>query len=358
MSTMIKEEVKTATMKALVYHGPNQKAWEDKPKPVLGKTTDAVVRITTTTICGTDLHIMKGDVPAVTDGRILGHEGVGVIEECGTAVTNFKKGDKVLISCVTSCGKCDFCKKGMFSHCRNGGWILGNTIDGTQAQYVLIPHADNSLYHAPEGVDEGALVMLSDIFPTGHECGVLNGQVKPGDTVAIVGSGPIGLAALLTAQFYSPAKLIMIDMDDNRLKVAKSFGATHTINFKLEKVEEKIKALTNGDGVDVAIEAVGTPGSFDTCQSIIGAGGRIANIGVHGKPVELHLERLWDRNIAITTRLVDTATTPMLLKVLVSGKLDAKKMGTHEYALTEMIKAYETFANAAQAKALKVILKA
>jgi alcohol dehydrogenase len=301
---------------------------------------------------------MKGDVPAVTDGRILGHEGVGFIEECGTEVSKFKKGDRVLISCVTSCGKCDFCKKEMFSHCRDGGWILGNTINGTQAQYVLIPYADNSLYPALAGVDESALVMLSDIFPTGLECGVLNGRVKPGDTVAIVGSGPIGLAALLTAQFYSPAKLIMIDMDDNRLKIAKSFGATHTLNFKLEKVEERIKALTNGDGVDVAIEAVGTPSSFDTCQSIIGAGGRIANIGVHGKPVELHMEKLWDRNITITTRLVDTATTPMLLKVLGSGKLDAKKMGTHEYALNDMIKAYETFANAAKEKALKVILKA
>ena len=345
-------------MHALVYHGPDRRAWEDKPKPVVGEPTDAVVRVTTSTICGTDLHILKGDVPAVTDGRILGHEGVGIVEEVGTGVTQFKKGEKVLISCITSCGKCDYCKKGMYSHCRTGGWILGNSIDGTQAQYVRIPHADNSLYRAPEGVDEDALVMLSDIFPTGFECGVLNGQVKPGDTVAIVGSGPIGLAALLTAQFYSPRWLIMIDQDENRLKVALSFGATHTINFKNEKVADRIQSLTNGEGVDVAIEAVGTPGSFETCQYIIAPGGRIANIGVHGKSVELHLEKLWDRNMTLTTSLVDTVTTPMLLKVLQSGKLDAKKLVTHSFALSDVMKAYDTFGNAAKENALKVILKA
>jgi alcohol dehydrogenase len=357
MTTLVKEETKTNIMKALIYHGPTQRAWEDKPKPSIKDTTDAIIRITTSTICGTDLHIMKGDVPSVINGRILGHEGVGIVEETGAGVTQFKKGDKVLISCITSCGKCDYCKKGMYSHCRNGGWILGNTIDGTQAQYVRIPHADNSLYKAPPDVDEEALVMLSDIFPTGFECGVINGQVKPGDKVAIVGSGPIGLAALLTAQFYSPAMLILIDQDDNRLKVARAFGATHTINFKTEKVEERVKALTNGDGVDVAIEAVGVPSSFETCQNIIGPGGRIANIGVHGKPAELHLEKLWDRNITITTRLVDTVTTPMLLKVLQSGKLDAKRMGTHKFALSDVMKAYDTFGNAAKENALKVILK-
>jgi alcohol dehydrogenase len=301
---------------------------------------------------------MKGDLPAVTDGRILGHEAVGIVEEVGTGVSNFKKGDKVIDSCITSCGKCDFCKKGMYSHCRDGGWILGYLIDGTQAQYVRIPHADNSLYHTPPGLDEEALVMLSDIFPTGFECGVLNGQVKPGDTVAIVGSGPIGLSALLTAQFYSPAQIILIDRDDNRLQVARAFGATHTINYMEEKVEERIKLLTNGEGVDVAIEAVGTPGSFETCQSIVAAGGRIANIGVHGKPVELHMEKLWDRNIAITTRLVDAVTTPMLLKVLQSGKLDAKRMGTHTFALSDVMRAYDIFGNAAKENALKVVLKA
>ena len=358
METIIKEEVKTDTMKALVYHGPGNKNWENKLKPSIRKTGDAVVRITTSTICGTDLHIMKGDVSTVTDGRILGHEGVGVIEEIGSGVTQFKKGDKVLISCITSCGKCDYCKKGMYSHCRDGGWILGNKIDGTQAQNVRIPYADNSLYHAPEGVGEEALVMLSDIFPTGFECGVLNGKVHPGDNVAIVGAGPIGMAALLTAQFYSPAQIILIDQDENRLQVARVFGATHTINFKDESPLERIKLLTDGAGVDVAIEAVGVPSSFLTCQSIIAPGGRIANIGVHGKPVELHLEKLWDRNISITTRLVDTVTTPMLLKVLQSGKLDAARLGTHTFALTDILKAYDTFGNAAKEKALKVILKA
>jgi len=344
------------TMKALVYHGAGKKSWEDKPKPGLTKATDAIVKILKTTICGTDLHIMKGDLPEVADGRIIGHEGVGIIEEVGSAVSNFKKGDHVIISCVTSCGKCEYCKKGMYSHCADGGWILGYMIDGTQAEYVRIPHADNSLYPIPAGSDEEALVMLSDILPTGFECGVLNGQVKPGDVVAIVGSGPIGVAALLTAQFYSPAEIIMIDMDQNRLNVAKTFGATHIINSGSENAIERIKSLTNGRGVDVAIEAVGVPATFELCQEIIAPGGHIANIGVHGKSVTLHLEKLWSSNITITTRLVDTVTTPLLLKTVQSKKIEPKKLITHHFKLSEVIKAYETFGNAAEEKALKVIL--
>ena len=345
-------------MKALVYHGAGKKAWEDKPKPTLNDPTDAIVKVSKTTICGTDLHILKGDVPAVTDGRILGHEGVGVIEEVGAGVSNFKKGDRVLISCITSCGKCDACKKGMYSHCANGGWILGHLIDGTQAEYVRIPYADTSLYHVPKGVDEDALVMLSDILPTGFECGVLNGAVKPGDSVAIVGGGPVGLAALLTAQFYSPADLIMVDLDDNRLEVARSFGATQTVNSRDGKAVEKVLALTGGKGVDVAIEAVGIPATFDLCQDVVAAGGHIANVGVHGKSVSLKLEKLWAHNVTITTRLVDTVTTPMLLKNVVAGRLAPTKLITHRYVLDEFMKAYETFGNAAKEKALKVIVKA
>jgi alcohol dehydrogenase len=355
-SAEVNSKPKANTMMALVYHGPGKKSWEEKPMPSLIKPTDAVVKILKTTICGTDLHIMKGDVPEVTDGRIIGHEGVGVIEEVGNAVSNFKKGDHVLISCITSCGKCEYCKKGMYSHCEDGGWILGHLIDGTQAEYVRIPHADNSLYPIPAGADEEALVMLSDILPTGFECGVLNGQVKPGDTVAIVGSGPIGLAALLTAQFYSPAEIIMIDMDDNRLNVAKTFGATQTINSRNTDVVEKIKSLTNGKGVDTAIEAVGIPDTFELCALIIAPGGHIANIGVHGKSATLHLETLWSRNITITTRLVDTVTTPMLLKTVQSKKLDPNNLITHHFKLDQVIEAYETFGNAAKQKALKVIL--
>ncbi len=344
-------------MKALVYHGPGERAWENKPRPSLREATDAIVRITTSTICGTDLHIMKGDVPTVTDGRILGHEGIGIVEEAGTGVADFKAGDKVLISCITSCGKCDFCRKSMYSHCRKGGWILGNTIDGTQAELVRIPYADTSLYHVPMDADDEALVMLSDILPTGFECGVLNGQVKPGDTVAIVGAGPVGLAALLTAQFYSPAVLIMIDLDDHRLQVAKSLGATALVNSADGKAAERVMELTGGAGVDVAIEAVGVPATFDICQNILAAGGRLANVGVHGKPVELHVEKLWDRNITLTTRLVDTVSTPMLLKIVQSGKLQPAKLATHRFALHDVMKAYDTFGNAAKEGALKVILK-
>jgi alcohol dehydrogenase len=345
------------TMKALVYHGPGKRAWEDKPRPRLAKATDAVVRVTTTTICGTDLHILKGDVPTVTDGRILGHEGVGIVEEAGTGVSRVKKGDKVLISCITSCGTCSLCRKGMYSHCEDGGWILGHLIDGTQAQYVRIPHADTSLYVLPPAAEEAAMVMLSDIFPTGFECGVINGQVKPGDTVAIVGAGPIGLAALLTAQFYSPSEIVMIDPDENRLKVAQALGATRTVKAVGEEAVLAVKGLTSGAGVDVAIEAVGVPATFDVCQGIVAPGGRIANIGVHGKPVELHLERLWSHNITLTTRLVDTVTTPMLLKLALSGRLQPLKLVTHRFRLDEAMKAYDTFANAGKERALKVVLK-
>jgi len=343
-------------MKALVYHGPGNKSWEEKPKPTIKETTDAVVKILKTTICGTDLHIMKGDLPDVTDGRIIGHEGVGIIEEAGSSVSNFKTGDHVLISCITSCGKCEYCKKGMYSHCVNGGWILGNLIDGTQAEYVRIPHADNSLYPIPAGADEEALVMLSDILPTGFECGVLNGQVKPGDTIAIIGAGPVGLAALLTAQFYTPAEIIVIDMDDNRLAVAKTFGATHIINSGRENAIDEVMKLTNNKGVDTAIEAVGIPPTFELCQSIVAAGGRIANVGVHGKSVTLHLETLWSKNISITTRLVDTVTTPMLFKTVQAEKILPKKLITHHFKLEEVVEAYDTFEHAAREKALKVIL--
>ncbi len=348
----------STTMKALVYHGPGNRAWEDKPRPTIQESSDAIVRITTSTICGTDLHILKGDLPAVTDGRILGHEGIGVVEQIGTGVSEFHVGDKVIVSCVTACLKCDFCKRSMYSHCRHGGWILGYTIDGTQAEYVRIPQADGSLYHFPADGDEEAMVMLSDILPTGFECGVLNGQVKPGDSVAIVGAGPVGLAVLLTAQFYSPAAIFMIDLDDKRLAVAKTFGATTLVNSTDGKAAQHVMELTEGAGVDVAIEAVGIPATFDICQAIVAAGGRIANVGVHGKPVELHMEKLWDRNISLTTRLVDAVTTPMLLKVVRSGKLQPSKLVTHRFAMNDIMKAYDTFANAAKEGALKVVLKA
>ncbi|MHA4808615.1 zinc-dependent alcohol dehydrogenase family protein [Flavitalea flava] len=343
-------------MKALVYEGPGKKSWMDKPKPVIKEPTDVIVRILQTTICGTDLHILKGDVPEVVNGRILGHEGVGVIEETGSQVNHVKVGDHVLISCITSCGQCAYCKKGMYSHCEKGGWILGHLIDGTQAEFVRIPYADNSLYKIPAGMDEEALVMLSDILPTGFECGVLNGRIQPGNTVAIVGAGPIGLAALLTAQFYSPAEIILIDLDDNRLEVARQFGATRTINSRTEKAIEKIMEYTGNIGVDTAIEAVGIPATFELCQSIIAPGGTIANIGVHGKSVELHLETLWSKNITITTRLVDTVTTPMLLKTVQSKKLTPSLLITHRFRLEDILKAYDTFHHADKEKALKVIL--
>lgn len=345
-------------MKALVYGGPGQKSLEDRPKPELQAPGDAIVRIVKTTICGTDLHILKGDVATCAPGRILGHEGVGIVDSVGAAVTAFRPGDHVLISCISACGKCDYCRRGMYSHCTTGGWILGNEIDGTQAEYVRIPHADTSLYPIPAGADEEALVMLSDILPTGFECGVLNGRVEPGSTVAIVGGGPIGLAALLTAQFYSPAEIIMIDLDDNRLQVAKRFGATATVNAAGGKAAETVMKMTGGRGVDTAIEAVGVPASFATCEDIVAPGGTIANVGVHGVKVDLHLERLWSRNITITTRLVDTVTTPMLLKTVQSRKIDPKQLITHRFKLDQILDAYDTFGQAASTHALKVVVEA
>lgn len=343
-------------MKALVYRGPGLKALEERPKPEVLAPTDAIVRMTRTTICGTDLHILKGDVPSCKPGRILGHEGVGVVEKTGEAVTAFAVGDRVLISCISACGRCSYCRKLMYSHCTTGGWILGNGIDGTQAEWVRVPHADSSLYRIPDGVDEEAMVLLSDILPTGFECGVLNGKVQPGSNVAIVGAGPIGLAALLTCQFYSPAQIIMIDLDDNRLEVARSFGATAA--FRSDAAVDAVRKLTEGQGVDTAIEAVGVPNTFELCEELVAPGGTIANIGVHGRPVSLHLEALWDRNITITTRLVDTVSTPMLMNVLRSGKLDPKRLITHRFELDRILDAYDTFAHASTTRALKVIIEA
>ena len=344
------------TMKALVYGGPGKIEWKATPIPHIEKPTDAVVKILKTTICGTDLGILKGKVPSVKPGTTLGHEGIGIIEEVGLAVKNFKKGDHVIISCITADGTCEYCKKQMYSHCEDGGWILGNLINGTQAEYVRIPHAANSLYAIPENADEEALVMLSDILPTGHEIGVINGCVKPGDTIAIVGAGPIGMAALLTAQFYSPAKIYMIDIDENRLELAKKFGATDTINSEKEDAVKRIMTETK-DGVDVSIEAVGLPATFDICQNIVRPGGHVANIGVHGHSIDLQIQNLWIKNITITMGLVNTNTTPMLLKTVSSGKIDPNKLITHHFKLDEILKAYEVFENASKEKAMKVIIE-
>lgn len=342
-------------MKGLVYGGPGKIEYKDVPYPSIEKPTDALVKIVKTTICGTDLGILDGKTPTAKPGTTLGHEGIGVIEETGSSVRNFRKGDLVIISCITSDGSCEYCKKQLYAHCEDGGWILGHLINGTQAEYVRIPHADNSLHAVPEGVNQDALVMLSDILPTGHEIGVIDGRVKPGDTIAIIGAGPIGMAALLTAQFYSPAKIYMVDLDDNRLKLAKKLGATDIINSGTEDAAKIIMSETK-DGVDVAMEAVGVPATFDICQKIVRPGGNIANIGVHGKSVDLQLQDLWIRNITITTGLVNTNTTPMLLKTVVSGKIKPEEMVTHHFKLAEIMQAYEVFGDAGKQKALKIIL--
>jgi alcohol dehydrogenase len=344
-------------MKALVYHGPGKKAWEEVDKPGLRDDTDAIVRVDATTICGTDLHILKGDLPAVTDGRILGHEAVGTVESVGTGVKTVRVGDRVLVSCVTACSACRFCREGRFGQCLGGGgWILGNTIDGTQAEYVRVPFADTSTYPAPAGVTDEALLMLADILPTAYEVGVLNGKVQPGDVVAVVGCGPIGLSAVMGARLFSPSHIVAIDQADVRLEAAKAFGADVTVNNGREDALAAVQALTDGLGADVAIEAVGVPATFELATQLIRPGGRVANIGVHGEPATLHLEDLWTRDVTITTGLVDTYSTPTLLKLVRGHQLEAARFVTHHFALDAMDEAYDVFGRAADTGALKVVL--
>ena len=346
-------------MKALIYHGPQDKRWESKSDPTIEEPTDAIVRIDTTTICGTDLHILKGDVPAVTDGRTLGHEAVGTVVETGSAVMNLREGDKVLVSCISACGRCAYCKRGMYSQCLNGGgWILGHLVDGTQAEYVRAPFADNSLYKVPEGLSDEQVLFLADILPTGFEIGVLNGKVKPGDTVAVVGAGPVGLAAIMTAKLYGPGRVIAIDLADSRLERARAFGADETVNNSEEDAVARVKEVTDGLGADVAMEAVGVPATFELCTELVCPGGRVANVGVHGKPATLHLETLWIKSITITTGLVDTSSTPTLLKLVSEGRLDPTPFATHRFGLDEMMDAYGVFADAAHTDAMKVVLTA
>ena len=346
-------------MKALVYHGPGNKAWEQVPDPVVIDSTDAIVRVEATTICGTDLHILKGDLPAVTDGRILGHEAVGTVIEVGSAVRRVRVGDRVLVSCITSCGTCRYCREGHAGQCLGGGgWILGNTIDGTQAERVRVPFADLSTYPIPAGVSDEAVLMLADILPTGYEVGVLNGNVRPGDVVAVVGAGPIGLAAITGARLFSPSTVIAIDLADSRLTAAKTFGADVTVNNSREDALEIVRSLTGGLGADVAIEAVGVPASFELATTLVRPGGHVANIGVHGKPAALHLEDLWSRNVTITTGLVDAFSTPTLLRLIGAGQLDPSRLVTHHFALDEFEAAYDVFANAAETGALKVVATA
>jgi len=344
-------------MKALVYQGPGTKAWMDVPDPTLQADTDVIVRVAATTICGTDLHILKGDTPEVTSGRILGHEAVGTVEQVGSGVKTLSIGDRVLVSCITACGSCRFCREGHYGQCLGGGgWILGHLIDGTQAELVRVPFADTSTYPMPKGVSDEEILMLADILPTAYEVGVLNGHVQPGDTVAIVGAGPIGLSAITGAKLFSPSSIIAIDLADARLDAAKRFGADLTFNNTSEDAVAYVQGLTNGLGVDVAIEAVGVPASFELCTALVRPGGHVANIGVHGKPATLHLETLWTRDVTITMGLVDTYSTPTLLKLVSSRQVDATPFATHHFALDEIMTAYDVFARAADTGAIKVVL--
>ena len=346
-------------MKALVYHGPGQRAWESVPDCSISQPTDAIVRIDTSTICGTDLHILKGDVPETTPGTILGHEAIGTIVEVGSAVTTVEVGDRVLVSCITACGRCRYCKEGHYGLCTGGGgWIFGHLIDGLQAEYARVPFVDTSVHKVPDELSDEQVLFLADILPTAYEVGVLNGRVEPGDTVAIVGAGPIGLAAIMTAKLHTPGRIIAIDLADARLEKAREFGADFVINNADVDAVTRVMELTGGEGADAAIEAVGVPDTFELCTELIRPGGRVANVGVHGQCATLHLEKLWIRDVMITTGLVDTNTTPRLLKLIEGGRLDPTAFATHRFALSETEQAYDVFADAAETHALKVVLEA
>jgi len=346
-----------AAMRALVYHGPGQKAWEEVPDPEITDDGDVIVRVDAVTICGTDLHILKGDVPAVHSGRILGHEAVGTVEEVGEGVRRLRPGDRVLVSCISACGTCQFCREARYGQCLDGGgWILGHKIDGTQAEYVRVPYADTSTFRIPDGVTDEEILMLADILPTGYEVGVLAGGVRPGDVVAVVGAGPVGLSAITGAQLFSPGHIVAIDLSDARLEAAKQFGADVVVNNSREDPLSVIKELTGGLGADVAIEAVGVPAAFELAVSLARPGGRIANIGVHGQAATLHLEEQWSKDITITTGLVDTSSTPTLMRLITTGQIDARRFITHHFGLEQFDEAYDVFARAADTSALKVVL--
>jgi alcohol dehydrogenase len=346
-------------MKALVYGGPGIRTWTDVPDPVIQQPTDVIVRIDSSTICGTDLHILKGDVPETTPGTILGHEAVGTIVELGEAVTTLAVGDRVLVSCIASCGRCRYCRKGQYGQCiGGGGWIFGHLIDGLQAEYARVPFAETSVYKVPEGLSDEDVLFLADILPTAFEVGVLNGKLEPGDTLVVVGAGPIGLATIMTAKLFTPARIIAIDLADARLEKAREFGADIVINNGTTDAVAKVLELTDGLGADLAVEAVGVPETFELCTSLIRPGGRVANVGVHGHSATLHLETLWIRNVTITTGLVDTFTTPKLLKLIEEHKIDPKPFATHHFALGDIETAYDVFADAATSHALKVVLAA
>jgi alcohol dehydrogenase len=345
-------------MKALVYHGPGERGWDTVDDPSIIDPTDIIVRVDTTTICGTDLHILKGDVPETTAGTILGHEAVGTVQEVGRGVSTVVAGDRVLMSCVSSCGRCRFCNEGRYGQCLGGGgWIFGHTINGLQAEYARVPFADNSVYKVPDGLTNEQVLFLADILPTSFEVGVLNGMVSPGDVVAVVGAGPIGLAAMLTAQLYTPGRIVAIDLDDGRLESARRFGADLVINNGREDPVALIMELTDGLGADVAFEAVGVQQTFELATELIRPCGRVANIGVHGKPVTLHLEKLWIRDVTVTTGLVDTFSIPQLMKLILSGRLDPSLFTSHRFPLADTMAAYDTFADAATSNALKVVLQ-
>jgi alcohol dehydrogenase len=346
-------------VKALVYHGPGERSWETVPDPTIRDASDVVVRIDSTTICGTDLHILKGDVPEVEPGTILGHEAVGTVVDAGPGVANVAVGDRVLVSCISSCARCQFCKQGRYGLCTGGGgWIFGHLIDGLQAEYARVPFADTSVYQVPKELSHEQVLFLADILPTAYEVGVLSGRLAPGESVAIVGAGPIGLAAILTAKLYTPGQIIALDLADARLERARQFGADVTIKNGAADVVSEVMELTDGLGVDLAIEAVGVPASFELCTELIRPGGRVANVGVHGHPATLHLEKLWIRDVTITTGLVDTCTTPTLLRLIAQGRLDPTAFATHRFALEDTMQAYDVFADAAHTDALKVVMTA
>lgn len=344
------------TMKAFVYHGPEKMSLDQVPKPTIIKPTDAIVKVTTSTICGTDKHIRHGGMPEVEPGRIIGHEFCGIVEEVGSSVNKFKKGDKVAVSCVTQCMDCYYCRRGMYSQCTTGSWIYGYMIDGCQADYVRVPYADSGMYIIPDSLTDEDVLFVGDILSTGY-FGAENGNIQPGDTVAVFGSGPVGMCAMATARLWGPARIVAVDIDDSRLEFAKKNGwADYGLNPQKVDVVQALKDMTGGRGADVTIEANGFEPTFKGAIDGVRAGGTVSLIGVFEKPQVVEMNKLWIKNIAIKMGLVNANRISELIDLIKEGKLNMKPLITHTLPLSQVAEGYDIFEERRD-NAIKVVLK-
>jgi alcohol dehydrogenase len=343
----------TATMRAAVFHGPGDIRIDEVPRPTPGPG-EAVIRVTLTTICGTDVHILKGEYP-VTPGTIVGHEPVGVIDELGAGVTGYEVGDRVLVGAITPCGQCHACLSGNLSQCGHGsgyeaigGWRFGNTIDGAQAEYLLVPSAQANLAKIPESLTDEQVVLLADIASTGFS-GAESGRVRIGDTVVVFAQGPIGLCASAGAKLMGAARVIGVDGDANRAAMALRMGADLVLDPATTDVVGEVKRLTGGAGADVAIEALGLQETFESALRCVRPGGTVSSLGVYSGKLQLPYEAfaagLGDHTIVTTLCPGGKERMSRLMRMVESGRFDPTPMITHSFPLSEIGEAYRIFSN-------------